>query len=259
MKKIFILIGIVMMFVLNCVALNANTEGKNVYALSETSWELSKIQQKGKNLLFPKEADITINFSKDEINGRSAVNSYFGNYVIKNNVLHSSNIASTLMAGSQKLMDIERKFFDILQSSPKVSYDKETLTLSGKKGEIWIFKVITLEKKLQNTNWQLVNMAGKDMEIKNLQNEGKITLSFKENRISGNSGINNYFGNYEIMDDNINIGTVGSTEMAGPENLMKIEREYLALLENSTKIRMTDQTTLILTTNKGEILKFKKL
>ena len=260
MKKTFVLIGIIMIFVFNCFVLNAYTKRKDiVYSLDETSWELSKIQQKGKNLSIPKETKITINFSKDKINGRSAVNSYFGGYTIKNNVLHSSNIGATLMAGPQEMMDIERKFLDILQSSPKVRYDKETLTLSGKKGEVWTFKAVTLEKKLQNTNWQLVNMAGKDLEIKNLQNEEKITLSFEENRISGNSGINNYFVNYEITDDNINIGMIGSTSMAGPENLMEIEREYLTFLENSKKIKLVDQTTLTLTTNKGEILTFKKI
>ena len=257
MKKVFVLIGIFTMFVLNCFVLSAYAQKRNIYTLNETSWELSKIQQKDKILSIPKGTNITINFSKDRINGHSAVNTYFGNYKIQNNILILPNVGSTEMAGSQELMDIERKFFDILQSSPKISYDKETLTLSNNKGEIWTFKVLTLEKKLHNTDWRLINMAGKNMKLQ-MKNEEQITLSFTENEINGNAGINNYFGTYKISNDNISIQGIGATEMAGPDNLMRIEGEYLALLENVKKIKLINQKTLVLTTDKGKTLTFEK-
>ena len=257
MKKVFVLIGIFTMFVLNCFVLSAYAQKRNIYTLNETSWELSKIQQKDKILSIPKGTNITINFSKDRINGHSAVNTYFGNYKIQNNILILPNVGSTEMAGPQELMDIERKFFDILQSSPKISYDKETLTLSNNKGEIWTFKVLTLEKKLHNTDWRLINMAGKDMKLQ-MKNEEQITLSFTENEINGNAGINNYFGTYKISSDNISISGIGATEMAGPDNLMRIEGEYLALLENVKKIKLINQKTLVLTTDKGKTLTFEK-
>ena len=256
MKKVFILIGIFMIFVFNCFALSTYTKKRNVDTLNETSWELSKIQQNDKTLSIPKGTNITINFSKDRINGHSAINIYFGNYKIQNNILILSNVGTTEMAGSQELMDIERKFFDILQSSPKISYDKETLTLSNNKGEIWTFKALSLEKKIQNTNWQLVNMAGKDIKVQDTKNEKSITLSFNKNGINGNGGINNYFGSYKIIDDNISIEGIGATEMAGADNLMRIEREYFALLESVKKIKLVNKKTLVLTTVKGETLTF---
>ena len=257
MKKVFVLIGIFTMFVLNCFVLSAYAQKRNIYTLNETSWELSKIQQKDKILSIPKGTNITINFSKDRINGHSAVNTYFGNYKIQNNILILPNVGSTEMAGPQELMDIERKFFDILQSSPKISYDKETLTLSNNKGEIWTFKVLTLEKKLHNTDWRLINMAGKNMKLQ-MKNEEQITLSFTENEINGNAGINNYFGSYKISNDNISIQGIGATEMAGPDNLMRIEGEYLDLLEHVKKIKLINQKTLVLTTDKGKTLTFEK-
>ena len=144
-----------------------------------------------------------------------------------------------------------------MQSSPKISYDKETLTLSNNKGEIWTFKVLTLEKKLHNTDWRLINMAGKNMKLQ-MKNEEQITLSFTENEINGNAGINNYSGTYKISNDNISIQGIGATEMAGPDNLMRIEGEYLALLENVKKIKLINQKTLVLTTDKGKTLTFEK-
>ncbi|WP_369715597.1 META domain-containing protein [Leptotrichia alba] len=257
MKKVFILIGIFTMCVLNCFVLSAYAQKRDIYTLNETSWELAKIQQKDKILSIPKGTNITINFSKDGINGHSAVNKYFGNYKISNDNISISGIGATEMAGSQELMNIERKFFDILQSSPKISYDKETLTLSNNKGEIWTFKVLTLEKKLHNTDWRLINMAGKNMKLQ-MKNEEQITLSFTENEINGNAGINNYFGSYKISNDNISIQGIGATEMAGPDNLMRIEGEYLDLLEHVKKIKLINQKTLVLTTDKGKTLTFEK-
>jgi len=258
MKKVSILIGIFTVFLLNCFVLSAYSKKQNVYNLNGTSWELAQVSQKGKNVVIPKEAKITINFLENEINGFSGINNYSGDYMVKNNFTLSADVATTLMAGPENLMNIEQNFLDILQSFPKISYNASTLTLSNKK-EVWTFKVLTLNKKLKNTSWKLLNMDGKDVSKLISKNENNITLSFNENGINGNSGINNYFGDYEIVNNNIKIGPLGSTRMAGPENLMKVEREFLELLGNSKKVKLSDQKTLILTTDKGKTLIFEKV
>ena len=259
MKKMSILIGIFTVFLLNCFVLSAYSKRKKIYNLNETSWELVQINRNGKNVEIPKGGKVTINFSGDKINGFSGINNYFGNYKIKNNSTLSAGVATTLMAGPEELMSIEQNFFDILQSSPKISYNASTLTLSKNKKEIWTFKVLTLNKQLQDTSWKLLNMDGKDVSKLISESEEGITISFSENRINGNSGINNYFGNCEITDNNIKIGPLGSTRMAGPENLMKVEREFLELLGNSKKVKLSDQKTLVLTTDKGKTLIFEKV
>ena len=258
MKKMSILIGIFTVFLLNCFVLSAYSKKQNVYNLNGTSWELAQVSQKGKNVVIPKEAKITINFLENEINGFSGINNYSGDYMVKNNFTLSADVATTLMAGPKNLMNIEQNFLDILQSFPKISYNASTLTLSNKK-EVWTFKVLTLNKKLKNTSWKLLNMDGKDVSKLISKNENNITLSFNENGINGNSGINNYFGDCEIVNNNIKVGPLGSTRMAGPENLMKVEREFLELLGNSKKVKLSDQKTLILTTDKGKTLTFEKV
>ena len=258
MKKVSILIGIFTVFLLNCFVLSAYSKKQNVYNLNGTSWELAQVSQKGKNVVIPKEAKITINFLENEINGFSGINNYSGDYMVKNNFTLSADVATTLMAGPKNLMNIEQNFLDILQSFPKISYNASTLTLSNKK-EVWTFKVLTLNKKLKNTSWKLLNMDGKDVSKLISKNENNITLSFNENGINGNSGINSYFSDYIITAGNITIGTVGSTEMAGSDSLMKTERQYLELLQNAKKIELVNKTTLVLTTNRGKTLTFEKL
>ena len=254
MKKTFVLFGILTVFLLSCISLSAKTK-KKIINLNETSWELSQISKKGQKLPIPEGANITVNFSDGKISGFSGVNSYFGGYKIKNNSILTAETAATLMAGPEELMKIELNFFDMLQNFPRINYNSTTLSLRNKNGEVWMFKKLDLSKKLKNTKWKLVEMGQTSFPEK----EREIKISFAENKISGNSGINNYFGNCEIKNDSIKIGPVGSTKIAGPENLMKIEREFLKLLENSKKIKLSNQKTLVLTTDKGKTLIFEKI
>lgn len=251
MKKTFVLFGILTVFLLSCISLSAKTK-KKIINLNETSWELSQITKRGKEQLIPQAANITINFADNKINGNSGVNSYFGGYKIKNNSILTANAATTLMAGPEELMKIEQRFLETLQNSPRITYSNTTLSLRSKNGEIWIFEKLDLKEKLLDTKWKLSEMGQTKLP------EKEITISFDKNKVNGNSGVNNYFGSYEIKNNSIKIGPVGSTRMAGPENLMKIEFEYLKLLQDSKTIEFNNNF-LILTTNDGKVLKFEKI
>ena len=253
MKKTFILFGILTVFLLSCISLSAKTK-KKIINLNETSWELLQITKRGKEQQIPKNANITINFADNKINGNSGINSYFGDYKIKNNSILTANAVTTLMAGPEELMKIEQRFLEILQNSPRITYSNTTLSLRNKNGEIWTFQKLDLSKKLKNTKWKLLEMGQTTLPEK----DGEITISFDENKVNGNAGVNNYFGSFEIKNDSIKIGPVGSTRMAGPENLMKIEFEYLKLLQDSKTIKLNNNI-LILTTSDGKVLKFEKI
>ena len=253
MKKTFVLFGILTVFLLSCISLSAKTK-KKIINLNETSWELLQITKRGKEQLIPQNANITINFADSKINGNSGINSYFGDYKIKNNSILTANPAVTLMAGPEELMKIEQRFLETLQNSPRITYSNTTLSLKNKNGEIWTFQKLDLSEKLKNTKWKLLEMGQTTLPEK----DGEITISFDENKVNGNSGVNNYFGSFEIKNNSIKIGPVGSTRMAGPENLMKIEFEYLKLLQDSKTIEFNNNL-LILTTNDGKVLKFEKI
>ena len=262
MKKIFILIGIFSMFLVNCFILSA----AQTVNLNGSSWQLSRIRQNGVNLEIPRNTKITVSFSGNKISGFSGINRYNGTYRVRNNTTLSTDIITTLMGGSEELMNFEMVFLDILQSSPKINYNKGTLTLKNSNGDTLSFNkssnsnnqsdensLSRLTKELSRTDWKLINMNGK--EVRNVG----ITISFSGNKINGNSGINSYFSDYIITAGNITIGTVGSTEMAGSDSLMKTERQYIELLQNAKKIELVNKTTLVLTTNRGKTLTFEKL
>ena len=274
MKKRFFLIGIFTMLLLCCSFLNAAVKKRPTVStsLNGTSWKLVEVKKNGRNLRIPREANITIKFLKYNINGFGGINRYSGNYKINTNSTLSATISSTLMAGSPELMNVEQDFFDILQSNPIIKHGKDTLTLTNNFGDIWTFKnpnavnqedsdslsLSNLKRKLLNTSWKLVDISDKKMRKILATNEIRITLNFSEDRIHGDSGINNYFSNYVITSDNIVIGPISSTKMAGPNNFMKLENRYLSILQDSKKIKL-DNNSLTFMTAQGKTLTFKEM
>lgn len=83
-----------------------------------------------------------------------------------------------------------------------------------------------------------------DGEYKMLKapDEAQITIGFEGSRYFGQSAINRYFGTFEKDGNHITFGPAGATMMAGPENLMKIEHEYLQNLAKVNSFSLKGKT-----------------
>jgi len=81
---------------------------------------------------------------------------------------------------------------------------------------------------LAGTSWTLASWA----ESAAIPDGVTITAAFDETRVSGNSGVNTYFGEYERDGDgSFSAGPIGSTMMAGPEDAMNAETAFAKRLE----------------------------
>ena len=98
-----------------------------------------------------------------------------------------------------------------------------------------------------------------EYEIKSLNgNESSRALSFtietSENKISGKTNCNNYFGTYTISNaDELKIGPLGATEMYCEEKVMKTERELFKAYKDS-KTFSFDGKMLTLFNKEGTLL-----
>ena len=269
MKKRFFLIGIFTILFFSCFITNAfpwRKKSESVNNLRETSWQLVTIKEKNVgSITVDDNSKISISFTKNRVSGFSGVNRYSGSYSTNNDSISFSELSVSLMSGSRSAMDAEERFLRILRSTKKVRADKNTMTLENAKGDTLTFKnlktsdkkeneILPLNKEILNTEWKLVNMAGR-----NLGSYENITISFSEDGVSGNSGVNTYFSSYVITNNNITIGVLSSTKMAGPDNLMKLERDFSTLIQNVRKIKLADKNTLVLTTANGKNLTFQKI
>ncbi|MGL4946779.1 MAG: META domain-containing protein, partial [Cetobacterium sp.] len=71
------------------------------------------------------------------------------------------------------------------------------------------------------------------------------------------SGINNYFGRYERKVNKIKLEKLGTTLMAGPDKVMKMESEYLEKLNKVHSFSVQDGF-LNFNLEDGTVLKFKE-
>lgn len=86
----------------------------------------------------------------------------------------------------------------------------------------------------------------------------EITIMLKDGNFAGVAAINHYFGIYTLKNDKITLSVSGLTMMAGPENLMAIESEYLQNIGKIDSWQYKDNL-LILKSADGLNLVFKKL
>lgn len=133
---------------------------------------------------------------------------------------------------------------------------KYTITLS-----ILLFSLMTTscketKKTIEEPSNEIV--SGK-YEIKSLNGRMLVyTLFFdyeaSENKISGKTGCNSYFGTFKPTNDNeIKIGPLASTEMYCEEDVMKIEFELLKAYSDSRTYNF-DNKMLTLLDEKGKVL-----
>ncbi len=104
------------------------------------------------------------------------------------------------------------------------------------------------DSMLEDTEWFL-SSYGEQGDLISVIDGTEITATFDsaEDRVSGSSGCNTYFGGYEIENDKLSILEMAHTERAclSPEGVMEQEQEYLFILSNALSFQADDTTLTI--------------
>lgn len=92
-----------------------------------------------------------------------------------------------------------------------------------------------------------------------LADNDDITLFINGESVSGNSGVNNYFGKIAVgSNGKIKLDNIGSTLMAGPLDAMDAEQKYLKALGLSSQYKIGKDKLILFDTNGNELLTFIK-
>ncbi|MEN0051061.1 MAG: META domain-containing protein [Bacteroidota bacterium] len=103
-----------------------------------------------------------------------------------------------------------------------------------------IFSLLTL-LNCKTSQLKPINLDGTTWQLKNMIKESvaqSVSLSFKGDKIEGESFCNQYFSNYEAGDGKISIEAVGATKRSCP--LMNMEQQFFELLTTVNTYRMKD-------------------
>lgn len=92
----------------------------------------------------PNAAEVTIGFDKEEnaFYGKAAVNRYFGTYKIEGSNISFDLFGSTMMMGSQDLMDIEMKYLQVLPNVKTFKLENDVLELYVSEQDKLVFRLL---------------------------------------------------------------------------------------------------------------------
>ncbi|MGB0386655.1 MAG: DUF4377 domain-containing protein [Ardenticatenaceae bacterium] len=114
--------------------------------LAGTQWRFSWGQVDGETFSPFANQPITLNFDADQINGNGSCNNFFSSYTIDGNSLTIGVIGATRKLCESELMEVEKQFFNALQSANAFTYNIDTLTLSLPNGELHFSANMAVEK-----------------------------------------------------------------------------------------------------------------
>lgn len=84
---------------------------------------------------------------------------------------------------------------------------------------------------LENSSWKLVSIVH-DNDPVPIPDTADLLLEFEEEKVTGNSGCNNFFGSYSTNQEILTITGLGATKMYCPD-AMRLEETFLNALESA--------------------------
>ena len=234
MRRFFAVLSVVAlaMLLVGLVGCGSAAPKADPAALEGVEWGLTGSSMSSADL---GAAGITAKFDGKIMSGFSGVNQYTGGYTAgTDGSFKVGKIAATLMAGPEPRMAAEKAYLELLAKCDSFAVADGVLTLSTGGNE-----TLTYEKakpaSLPGTSWTVIGYNNGKEAVTGPSAEATPTLVFgTDGTVSGFGGVNNFNGPFESTEKTVKIGPLAATMMAGPQELMDQETQYLAALENST-------------------------
>lgn len=87
---------------------------------------------------------------------------------------------------------------------------------------------------LDGTAWRAADVAGSPVPAGT-----DVTIEFSDGNAFGRGGVNSFRGSYSVEGDHLTFGPLASTMMAGPPELMELERRWFQSLGPGSKVEIT--------------------
>ncbi len=108
----------------------------------------------------------------------------------------------------------------------------------------------------EGTEWRLVEAGGAPIAPLPGDLQPYFLLDHEDQKVSGYSGCNSFFGGYLLEGSRLDFGLLGSTRRACPEEETSVEEKLLGVLGKTRKWKITDGD-LVLLDDSGELARFK--
>ncbi len=99
---------------------------------------------------------------------------------------------------------------------------------------------------LGDTEWTLVELAGKPVEPADGKRRAYIVLDLEEAQLAGSGGCNRLMGTFALGERELRFGPLATTMMAGPEPVMEREHAFLEALARVTSYQLEGPSLTLL-------------
>lgn len=110
--------------------------------------------------------------------------------------------------------------------------------------------------QLESATWILTAYAV-DGSMQDALVTAQSDATFADGKVSGNAGVNQYSGSYEVDGSKLSIGPLLSTQMAGDPAIMEQEAAYLAALQAAGAYRVDGDKLTIKDVSADTLLEFR--
>ncbi len=227
------------------------------HPLLETIWSLTALQDEP---ILPGSA-ITARFAADgALSGSSGCNRYRASYLVDGSAMTVSAAAGTLMACPPPLMQLERAYLAALQAAASYELREGVLLLRDQAGAS-IARFVAEPQGLAGTRWEATGYNNGKQAVVSLIAGTAITAQFgQDDRLTGNTGCNDYTGACGVGAETIAIGPLRTTRKfcQQPEGVMEQERLYLAALQTAATYRIEGGFLELRTADGALAVKFRR-
>jgi heat shock protein HslJ len=228
--------------------------------LEGVRWVMKSYDSKGVMKNAPGDVSIDALFEGGNVSGFSGVNTYRGSYKLSGSSLSVGQLASTLMAGSQDLMDAEQAYLAALQRTGSYTADPSSLTLFDRSGK----KILEYAKgkapALTGGTWVVTSYFNGRDAITGVINGTRLTALFSsKGALTGSAGVNEYSSTYQSQGQNITIAAPVATtnNTSADAAIAQQEKDYLAALPLAAKYNIQGNRLDLLRVDGGFAVTFE--
>lgn len=253
MKRIIMmLVTAVLMSVAAREALATMDRSNDPAALNGTAWTLSALP--GRTLM--PASQVTLEFANGTVQGTDGCNRYHGPYTADAEGFRlSGNIASTMMACPEPLMQQATAFIDALSQAREARVEGNQLGLLDASGVV-LATFVPQNRDLSGTAWQVTGYNNGRQAVVGLLDGSTLTMAFATNgNVSGSAGCNSFRAAFSASGESIRIGNVASTRKmcAEPQGVMEQEAAFLKALADASVFQI-DGNRLDLRSTSGQLM-----
>jgi len=203
-------------------------------------------------------ATATAQFSSDgSLTGNGGCNGFNTRYRTDGSSLDIDPPLTTLMGCERAVMRVEQSYLQRLPNARSYAIDGTRLTITTRGGDPLVYDALDPEKAVAG-DWEVTGYFRPGAIVSPVPGS-RLTATFEDGRISGESGCNSYTGPFEVDDTKIAIGPLASTLRACADPAVgEQESQFLAALELARTFTVTGDNLTLLREDGGIAVTFAR-